>query len=101
MGKILIKRPDQICFNFPSTSWQVYKKNAVALVKALHSAVPELEAEFNPVKPRKKSFECTLIKDNEEIVLWSGIEKGPPRKLKFPESYEGIIKNLKDSLGIE
>lgn len=32
-----------------------------------------------------------------EIVLWSGIKKGPPRKLKFPDPAE-VVSALKEVL---
>lgn len=35
-----------------------------------------------------------------EILIWTGIKKGPPRKLKFPETPDEIIKDLKTHLKI-
>lgn len=35
---------------------------------------------------RSKSFECVLTQeDGTEVVIWSGLKKGPPRKQKFPD----------------
>ena len=38
-------------------------------------------------KPKRGSFEITVTtSDGEEILVWSGIKKGPPRKEKFPDA---------------
>ena len=43
-------------------------------------------------KPKRGSFEVVLGKgEEEEVVLWSGLTKGPPRRLKFPATEE-IVK---------
>lgn len=64
----------------------------------LHAEYPELQVEMNPTKPRRNSFEITLVKESgEEMLLWSGIKKGPPRKLKFPDPKE-VVTILKKSL---
>lgn len=34
---------------------------------------------------------------NPEVLLWSGLKKGPPRKLKFPEN-EVIIMEMQKHL---
>uniref|UniRef100_A0A8C2QCB0 Selenoprotein H n=1 Tax=Cricetulus griseus TaxID=10029 RepID=A0A8C2QCB0_CRIGR len=57
--------------------------------QALQLEVPELPVQVNPSKPRRGSFEVTLLRpDNSRAELWTGIKKGPPRKLKFPEPQE-------------
>lgn len=33
-----------------------------------------------------------------EVLLWSGIKKGPPRKLKFPEDHKLITEMMKKNL---
>lgn len=33
-----------------------------------------------------------------EVLLWSGIKKGPPRKLKFPEDHKLITDMMKKNL---
>lgn len=54
--------------------------------------------EVNPAKPRRGSFEVTLLRpDGSSVELWTGIKKGPPRKLKFPEPQE-VVKALKQHL---
>ena len=32
-----------------------------------------------------------------EVLVWSGIKKGPPRKLKFPEP-EVVLKAINDAM---
>ncbi|KAI1888195.1 hypothetical protein AGOR_G00182520 [Albula goreensis] len=56
-----------------------------AIRGALQEAHPDLKVQLNPQKPRRNSFEITLLGGEKEVSLWSGIKKGPPRKLKFPE----------------
>ncbi|KAH0508813.1 Selenoprotein H [Microtus ochrogaster] len=66
--------------------------------QALQLEVPELPVQVNPSKPRRGSFEVTLLRaDNSRAELWTGIKKGPPRKLKFPEPQE-VVKELKKYL---
>lgn len=64
----------------------------------LEHAFDKVEVVINPEKPRRGSFECVLVKqDGSNAVLWSGIDKGPPRKLKFPDHQE-IISRLEKEL---
>uniref|UniRef100_A0A8C6GBC2 Selenoprotein H n=1 Tax=Mus spicilegus TaxID=10103 RepID=A0A8C6GBC2_MUSSI len=68
---------------------RVYGRHAAALSQALQLEAPELPVQVNPSKPRRGSFEVTLLRsDNSRVELWTGIKKGPPRKLKFPEPQE-------------
>ncbi len=70
----------------------------------------EFEFVLNPVKPRSKSFEITLLKDKKgefrpfdasfyfsETLLWTGLRKGPPRRLKFPEP-DVVVTELRAQL---
>jgi len=66
-------------------SWRVFKKRADELVTALKPVYPQLKFSFNPTKPRRGAFEFVLDKDGEEIVIWSGLKRGPPRREKFPD----------------
>ncbi|XP_062332836.1 selenoprotein H-like isoform X2 [Osmerus eperlanus] len=50
---------------------------------------------LNPQKPRKKSFDITLV--DGEVCLWSGITRGPPARLKFPEPAV-VVSALEDAL---
>jgi len=64
----------------------VYGRRASELVEGLRDIFGDFPAELNTKTPRRNSFECTLIrKDGSEVLVWTGIRKGPPRKLKFPE----------------
>uniref|UniRef100_A0A452R732 Selenoprotein H n=2 Tax=Ursus americanus TaxID=9643 RepID=A0A452R732_URSAM len=77
---------------------RVYGRNAAALSQALRLETPELPVEVNPAKPRRGSFEVTLLRpDGSSVELWTGIKKGPPRKLKFPEPQE-VVEELKKHL---
>ncbi|NXX40606.1 SELH protein, partial [Tricholaema leucomelas] len=77
---------------------RVYGRNAAAVSEALRRAVAHLPVEINPRQPRRNSFEVSLVKeDGSTVELWSGIGKGPPRKLKFPQP-EVVVEALKSSL---
>ena len=53
-------------FFFHSKSWQVYKRNANQLSTELMEAFPDAKVLINDAKPRSKSFEVTVIKENGE-----------------------------------
>jgi len=58
-------------------------------------AFPNAKVLINDTKPRSKSYEVSVIKeDGEESLIWTGIKKGPPRKLKFPVNSD-IIEEVK------
>uniref|UniRef100_A0A671DXG8 Selenoprotein H n=1 Tax=Rhinolophus ferrumequinum TaxID=59479 RepID=A0A671DXG8_RHIFE len=77
---------------------RVYGRNAAALRQALRLEAPELPVKVNPAKPRRGSFEVTLLRpDGSSAELWTGIKKGPPRKLKFPDPPE-VVEELKKYL---
>lgn len=79
-------------------SWQVYKRNAIQLTEGIRAEFPDIKVELNPTKPRSKSFEITVTYDDgEELVVWTGVKKGPPRKLKFPELSE-VLKEVKKNI---
>ncbi|CAM4573014.1 unnamed protein product [Caretta caretta] len=76
----------------------VYRRNADAVSQALRRTIANVVVEINPKTPRRNSFEVSLVKeDGRTVELWSGIKKGPPRKLKFPEP-EKVADMLKSSL---
>jgi selT/selW/selH-like putative selenoprotein len=53
------------------------------------SEFPEFQVLINQSKPRKGSFELIFQDEKgQEQLLWTGIEKGPPKKLKFPDHEE-------------
>ncbi|KAB0343397.1 hypothetical protein FD754_020323, partial [Muntiacus muntjak] len=64
----------------------VYGRNAPALSQALRLQAPELAVKVHAARPRRGSFE-----------LWTGLQKGPPCKLKFPEPHV-VLEELKKYL---
>ncbi|CAL8264015.1 unnamed protein product [Lota lota] len=44
-----------------------------------------VQEEEEKVVELKKEKEAVKESGSEESILWTGIKKGPPRKLKFPE----------------
>uniref|UniRef100_A0A3Q1ENW6 Selenoprotein H n=1 Tax=Acanthochromis polyacanthus TaxID=80966 RepID=A0A3Q1ENW6_9TELE len=77
---------------------EVYGRNAEEVKSALLAARPDLTVVLNPEKPRRNSFEVTLL--DGETSLWTGIKKGPPRKLKFPLP-DVVVAALQDALKAE
>ncbi|NWH74950.1 SELH protein, partial [Piaya cayana] len=78
---------------------RVFGRAAAAVRDALREAAAQLPVEINPRQPRRNSFEVSLVKeDGSSVELWSGIAKGPPRKLKFPQP-EVVVEALKSNLG--
>lgn len=104
----------------------MFGRNAAAVSEALREAVADLAVDINPEKPRRNSFEVSLVKEDGSsecprppgggvgaslcsldpspcplpppaVELWSGIGKGPPRKLKFPDP-AAVVEALKSSL---
>ena len=72
----------------------MFKKRADEQIATLSSsamaAAEGMDAELNPDgKPKRGSFEITLVRDDgKEKLVWSGLAKGPPRRLKFPDEEE-------------
>lgn len=59
----------------------------MALVNDLRKEFGNFGVALNPSVPRRGSFECIIkIDGKEDVTVWTGLEKGPPRTLKFPES---------------
>jgi len=76
----------------------VYGRRAADLLDALRQDLGEVEAVINEEKPRRGSFEITLLKeDDSEVLVWTGLKKGPPRKTKFPEA-DIVLKEIQKSL---
>uniref|UniRef100_A0A3B4UN35 Selenoprotein H n=1 Tax=Seriola dumerili TaxID=41447 RepID=A0A3B4UN35_SERDU len=73
-------------------------RNAEEVKSALLAAHPGLTVVLNPEKPRRKSFEITLL--DGETSLWTGIKKGPPAKLKFPQP-DVVVTALQEALKAE
>lgn len=52
----------------------------------------EVESEL-VVATKRGSFEITLTRDDgEQVVVWTGVKRGPPRKLKFPDPKDLLDK---------
>lgn len=69
----------------------MFKRRAEAIFQDVCVALKDhaFELQLNPAgNPKRGSFEISV---NEELI-WSGLGKGPPRKLKFPDSEELIDK---------
>uniref|UniRef100_A0A096MAH6 Selenoprotein H n=2 Tax=Poecilia formosa TaxID=48698 RepID=A0A096MAH6_POEFO len=79
---------------------RVYGRNAEEVKSALLAARPGLTVVLNPEKPRRNSFEVTLLDGGKETSLWTGIKKGPPRKLKFPQP-DSVVAALQEALKTE
>ncbi|RMX44313.1 hypothetical protein pdam_00018863 [Pocillopora damicornis] len=79
-----------------SLTFKIEHWNANQLSSDLLKAFPSAQVLINETKPRSKSFELTAVKeDGEELQLWTGIKKGPPRKLKFPVNSDLIEEAMK------
>lgn len=78
----------------------MYGRNAGEVKSALLAAHPGLTVVLNPEKPRRNSFEITLVDGEKETELWTGIKKGPPRKLKFPQP-DDVVAALQEALKLE
>lgn len=50
---------------FYSKSWRVYGRNAEGVREALAASHPELHVVLNPEKPRRNSFEVTLMEGDK------------------------------------
>uniref|UniRef100_A0A3Q3KP04 Selenoprotein H n=1 Tax=Mastacembelus armatus TaxID=205130 RepID=A0A3Q3KP04_9TELE len=80
--------------------YSMYGRNAEEVKSALLAAHPELTVVLNPEKPRRNSFEITLLDGDKETSLWTGIKKGPPRKLKFPQP-DIVVAALQKALKVQ
>jgi len=83
-------------------SWQVFGRRARESIAMLSDTADlcaeDLETVINEEKPRRGAFEITVhFDDNTQAKVWSGIEKGPPRKLKFPDADE-LITSVRNSM---
>lgn len=73
----------------------MFKRNANRVIDSIRGEFPDIEVEVNSKKPRSKTFEITItFEDGESVLVWSGLKKGPPRRLKFPED-EVVTASIK------
>ena len=78
----------------------MYKRKATELIDAIQATHPKCAVSINPTKPRSKSFEVTVVvagEKGEGKVVWSGVKRGPPRTLKFPE-HSAILHSINELL---
>jgi len=62
------------------------------------TSFPGVETETNHEKPRRGSFNISILTDSgQTIEVWDGRSKGPPRKEKFPEKEE-VLKVIQSKL---
>lgn len=72
----------------------MYSRKAKELIDLIKKEV-DVEFVVNAEKPRRGAFEFVLSSPNsEDEVLWTGLKKGPPRRLKFPEGAT-LVENLR------
>lgn len=82
---------------------QVFKRKALENVDVIKSSVFASEDDFESelVVGKKGSFEITVtLDDGNEVVVWSGINRGPPRKNKFPDA-EALLDEINKATGTE
>ena len=73
-----------------------YRYEAKSLSQKLLKLYPNVDISGIDEKGEKNSFEISIstsegIKDKK---IWSGLNKGPPRKLKFP-SIHSLVQEIK------
>ncbi len=84
-------------------TWQVFKRKALENINVIKASAfadeGKLETELNPDgKSRKGAFEITVTLDDGRVVsVWSGLNRGPPRKDKFPEA-EDLLDAIKKQI---
>ncbi|KAL1924714.1 uncharacterized protein VTP21DRAFT_4368 [Calcarisporiella thermophila] len=66
-----------------------YKNQADRVIKAIKEVYPNAECQ-SVAKPRSKCFEIYVKDGDKDTQVWSGKDKGPPRKLKFPDNEKVI-----------
>lgn len=89
-------------------SCQSFKRNANQIFNDICAKFPKKRFELvinDHGLSRRGSFEVTVSKkkggSENDALIWSGIKKGPPRKLKFPESsalFDGVKSSLDTQL---
>ncbi|PRP85676.1 hypothetical protein PROFUN_06510 [Planoprotostelium fungivorum] len=74
----------------------VVKNKGKALVARLEEEFPSADIEVK--LGRKNSFEVDIsIKEGPSVSVWSGINLGPPRKLKWPD-HDVVVQRIRDHL---
>lgn len=68
-----------------------------------HLLLNESEFDGNKIDPRLGAFEISFarnFRDNYHLI-WSGIEKGPPRREKFPHDLDQLFRQIRKILVTE
>lgn len=85
----------------------IFKAKAEEIFNFIQKEIPEKNMRLilnNTVKgpPRFGSFEISVMKNAKEPekIIWTGLEKGPPRKEKIPENYSEFIPVIVKHLGL-
>lgn len=85
-------------------SCTTYKRNAKKIFEEIQKQFKDKTFELlinDNGKPRRGSFELIIATDKKKNkngkLIWTGIEKGPPRRLKFPEP-EHIVELVSKTL---
>lgn len=86
-------------------SCHTFKRNANQIFNDICAKFPKKRFELvinDHGISRRGSFEVTVSKakggSESDALIWSGISKGPPRKLKFPES-SALFDGVQSALG--
>ncbi|CRK98082.1 CLUMA_CG011450, isoform A [Clunio marinus] len=71
-----------LCENFP--------RNKIRLL------CNESHIDGSRIEPRLGAFEISFAKSYRETfhLIWSGIEKGPPRREKFPSNVDDLVRQI-------
>ncbi|XP_055374775.1 selenoprotein BthD [Condylostylus longicornis] len=83
----------------------VFKEKANELLSFVQERFPEwnfviVKNMYGQIVPRPESFEVSFSQNARmhPEVLWSGINKGPPRADKFPKTFEEFIPKISNLL---
>ena len=60
----------------------------------------ESEIDGKKIEPRLGAFEVSFARNCKETyhLIWSGIDKGPPRREKFPKDFEQLTRQIQKIL---
>ncbi|XP_037937950.1 selenoprotein H-like [Teleopsis dalmanni] len=88
-----------------TTECPIFQRKAEEFREFLEAEVPEREFVLirngNGKKvPRLGAFEISFSQNarTSQYDIWSGIDKGPPRRDKFPESFELVMPEVRKIL---
>ena len=78
---------------------QVFKRKAAENVDVVRaSAFADSGFESDVKTGKKGAFEITVtLDDGKDVLVWSGLNRGPPRKDKFPDA-ETLLEEIKKAI---